>query len=265
VALPLRPPVVLGYHGIARVRAEDDPVWLFVPPDKLERQIARMKRRGYRFVTMTDFARRLTAGEDLTATCALTFDDGTLDQLEALAPLLRSMGDLPGTVYVCPGLLGQPYPWAGADAGVRFMDEDELHELAGFPNIEIGSHTINHTVLETASGEEAYREMSSCKERLEEMLNRPVPSFCYPRCRYSPACPDAAERAGYTSAVTCGPRGSWTPFELKREVIHSPDGSLTFELKARGLYQSLVDLPPTRLARWATRAYRHRSSQFEAS
>lgn len=252
------PPVVLGYHGIADVDPRHDPVRLFVRPADLRRQVTRLQNRGYRFLTMAAFAEGLATGGELAATCALTFDDGTEDHLANLAPLLEEL-DVPGTVYVCPGLFGKPYPWADAAARVRFMTEAETLELAGHPLVEIGSHTIDHTVLGDASAEEAYREMATCKERLEQLLGRPVPSFCYPRCVYSPPCPDAARRAGYTSAVTCGTRGSWDPFELKRESMHTPDGRVTFELKSRGLYYRLRTTPPARLARWATRRYRHRS------
>jgi hypothetical protein len=101
--------------------------------------------------------------------------------------------------------------------------------------------------------------MADCKDRLEDLLGVPVPSFCYPRCFYSAACPDAARRAGYTSAVTCGARGSWDPFELKRATIHTPDGPITFELKSRDLYLRARETPPGRLVRWATRRYRHRA------
>jgi peptidoglycan/xylan/chitin deacetylase (PgdA/CDA1 family) len=249
-----RPRVILGYHGIADVDPRQDPVRLFVGPDRFRRQVTGLQSRGYRFVTMAAFADALSAGDDLTATCALTFDDGTEDHLTVLAPILAELG-VPGTVYVCPGLFGTAYPWAG---GARFMTEEEVVELARDPLVEIGSHTIDHTVLGDASAAEAYREMATCKQRLEDLLQTAVPSFCYPRCVYSPACPDAARRAGYTSAVTCGPRGSWDPFELKRAGLHTPDGRLTFELKARGLYYGVKELPPARLARWATRRYRHR-------
>jgi peptidoglycan/xylan/chitin deacetylase (PgdA/CDA1 family) len=249
-----RPPVILGYHGIADVDARQDPVRLFVGPDRFRRQVQRLQSRGYRFLTMAAFADALGAGGDLTATCALTFDDGTEDHLTVLAPILAELG-VPGTVYVCPGLFGTPYPWGGS---TRFMTEEEVVELSHHPLVEIGSHTIDHTVLGDASADEAYREMATCKERLEDLLHTAVPSFCYPRCVYSPACPDAARRTGYTSAVTCGPRGSWDPFELKRESLHTPDGPLTFELKARGVYYGLRLTPPVRLARWATRRYRHR-------
>jgi peptidoglycan/xylan/chitin deacetylase (PgdA/CDA1 family) len=255
-----RPPVILGYHGIADVDPHHDPVRLFVGPDSLRRQVTRLQSRGYRFLTMAAFAEALAAGAELDATCALTFDDGTEDHLTTLAPLLAELG-VPGTVYVCPGLFGELYPWCDPAAGVRLMTEEEVVALAGHPLVEIGSHTIDHTVLGEASAEDAYREMATCKERLEDLLGTAVPSFCYPRCVYSPACPDAARRAGYTSAVTCGTRGSWDPFQLRRESLHTPDGPLTFELKSRGVYWRVRETPAARLARWATRSYRHRAER----
>jgi peptidoglycan/xylan/chitin deacetylase (PgdA/CDA1 family) len=253
----LRPPVILGYHGIADVEPAHDPVRLFVGPAAFRRQVRTLQRRGYEFLSIAEFARRLSSGTDMGGVCALTFDDGTEDHLTVLAPILSELG-VPGTIYVCPGLLGKPYPWSHPDARVRMMSAAEVVELAQNPLVEIGSHTVDHTVLAEADADEAYREMAESKARLEDLLGREVPSFCYPRCLYSPECPAAARRAGHTSAVTCGKRGSWDPFELKRENLHTPDGPLTFALKSRGLYYGLRDVPPARLARAATRRYRHR-------
>jgi len=44
-------------------------------------------------------------------------------------------------------------------------------------------------------------------------------------------------------------------------VVHTPDGRLTFELKARGAYYSIRKTPPARIARWVTRPYRHRAER----
>ena len=249
-----RPPVILGYHGIADVDPRHDPSRLFVGPDALRRQVGRLRSRGYRFLSMAAFADALAAGADLAATCALTFDDGAHDDLPSL---LAELG-VPGTVYVCPDLFGEPYPWCDPAAGIRLMTEEEVVELARHPLVEIGSHTLAHAVLGAATYEQAYREMADCKQRLEALLGEAVPSFCYPGCLYSPACPEAARKAGYTSAVTCGARGSWDPFQLKRETLHTPDGQVTFALKSRGLFYGIRETPPARLARWATRPYRHR-------
>ena len=260
IARVVSPPVILGYHGIADVDPRHDPVRLFVPPSRLRAQIQRLQRRGYRFLSMADLAEELASGAPPDRTCALTFDDGTEDHLTQLRPVLEELG-VPGTVYVCPGLYGEPYPWCDPAAGVRMMSAEHVLELSRSPVVEIGAHTLRHTVLETASAEEAYREMTSCKQVLEDALGIAVPSFCYPRCVYSPACPDAARRSGYSNAVTCGRRGGWQRFELKRESFHTPDGALTFELKSRSLYYGLRDLPAARVGRWATRSFRHRAER----
>jgi peptidoglycan/xylan/chitin deacetylase (PgdA/CDA1 family) len=157
--------------------------------------------------------------------------------------------DVPATLYVCPGQLGEPHPWLEPESGVRIMGREQLLETARLPFIEIGSHTIRHADLANATEEEAYREMAESKRVLEDMLGQPVTSFAYPYGHYSPACPAAAERAGYKSAATCGLRGGWRPYELQRELIAPGDWRLRFELKARGLFRPLVDSPPMRLRR----------------
>lgn len=250
------PPVILGYHGIADIDVGHDPVRLFVSPARFRRQVKSLLRRRYRFLTVADFVAEQSAGKDLTRTCVLTFDDGSSDMFTNLLPILEEL-DVPGTVYVCPGLLGEPYPWLAPEAGVRFLTKPELLELATSPLVEIGSHTVKHTELDQASAEMAYEEMIRSKSMLEDMLGAEVPSFCYPRCHYSPTCPDAARRAGHTSAVTCGVRGSWDPFELKRESFHRNDGPVTFGLKSRSLYYGIRDNPAARAVRVATRPLRH--------
>ena len=257
----VRPPLVLGYHGIANVDPRQDPVRLFVSPERFRRQVRKLIDRGYEFVRMSEFGQRLHAGGDLSGVCAVTFDDGTLDIVETAAPVLAELG-VNGTVYVCPGLFGDAYPWVAPEAGVRLMDAGEVRALADEGTVEIGAHTNEHTVLGAASAELAYAEMAACKQRIEELLGREVPSFCYPRCVYSPPCPAAARRAGYTTAVTCGPRGSWDPFELKRESLHTPDGPVTFALKSRGLYYGTRDMAPARALRRVTRPFRHRGERI---
>ena len=137
------------------------------------------------------------------------------------------------------------------------MLAEELRELAASPFAEIGSHTTTHADLSGASEAEAYREMVSSKRALEELLQRPVESFAYPKCGYSLACPEAARRAGYKVAVTCAGLGGWRPFELSRESIDSLDGRFGFALKSRRLFWPLRESSPGRFARAAVRPLRH--------
>ena len=103
--------------------------------------------------------------------------------------------------------------------------------------------------------------MASSKLALEELLQRPVHSFAYPKCAYSPSCPAAARRAGYEVAVTCAGRGGWRRFELARENIDSLDRRISFALKSRGLFLPLRESRAGRLLRGAARPLRHPSGE----
>jgi peptidoglycan/xylan/chitin deacetylase (PgdA/CDA1 family) len=252
----MRPPLVLAYHGLGRFSRSLDPHNLMVDPERFRAQVNVLRRRGYRFVALSEFARHLDEGPPARGTCVLTFDDGTVDNLELVAPLLAEL-DAPATFFVCPGLLGEPHFDMPARAGVRLMNAGELRELASSSLVEIGSHTMAHTELSSASEEDAHREMAESRAALEDLLQRPVHSFAYPKCGYSPACPEAARRAGYAVAVTCADLGGWRRFELCRESVDSLDGGVGFALKSRRLFWPLRRSLPGRLARAAVRPLRH--------
>jgi peptidoglycan/xylan/chitin deacetylase (PgdA/CDA1 family) len=252
-----RPWVVLAYHAVGDVSPEHDPDGLVQPPDKFERQLRTLVKRGYEFLTAAEFARRLRAGSALDGACAVTFDDGTIDNLTVLPGILQPLG-IPATVFACPGLLGETDPYIAPESGLRIMTADELREAAGL-GFEIGAHTNRHVDLARASAEEAYAEMSSCKQALEDLLATSVETFAYPFCRYSAACPAAAERAGYLAAYTCHDKGGRHPFELRREMMDRKDGPISWALKARGRYHETLALPPVRLALAARRALRDRT------
>jgi peptidoglycan/xylan/chitin deacetylase (PgdA/CDA1 family) len=252
----LRPPVILAYHGLAELRRDLDPHNLMLPPGDFVRHVEGLRRRGYEFLKMADLAARLRAGGDLRGACALTFDDGSVDNHDVLPALLERLG-VPATLFVCPGLFGDPHPFLPAESGVRLMTLEEARALAAVPLVEIGSHTVLHTVLDHADADEAYREMFDSKRMLEDMLGTDVQSFAYPDCGYSRFCPAAAEQSGYTSAVTCAGRGGLRPFELSRESPNRLDTRLLFALKSRGLFQPLYRSAPGRLARAAMRRRRH--------
>jgi peptidoglycan/xylan/chitin deacetylase (PgdA/CDA1 family) len=244
----LSPPLVFAYHAIGRLPPEQDPEDLMVSEQSFVLQVRRLQARGYEFVRASEFARRLCDGTPLERVCALTFDDGSVDNALILPTLLERLR-VPATLFVCPGLLGKPHPWLAPESGVRLMNAEELDQVARLELIEIGSHTNQHADMSAATAEQAYREMASSKQALEDRINKPVQSFAYPYGYYSPACPAAAERAGYTSAATCGLRGGWRPYELRRELIDPHDGLIALALKNRGLFRPLVASPPARLLR----------------
>jgi peptidoglycan/xylan/chitin deacetylase (PgdA/CDA1 family) len=250
-------PLVLAYHGVGDLERRHDPDGLVLPVAKLRAHVDLLRRRGYRFVKQAELARALGEGE-ADGLCSLTFDDGTQDNLDVLRPLLAEL-DVPATVFACPGLLGEPYPFTEPEAGVRFMTREELVELAADPRVEIGSHTREHVDLGDAGAEEALEEMTASRADLQAILGGEVVSFAYPNCSYSTACPEAARRAGYTSAVTCGAQGSLDPFELRRVSPNPIEGRLVFEMRVRGVYHRVRESMPIRVARAVARPVRFRS------
>jgi peptidoglycan/xylan/chitin deacetylase (PgdA/CDA1 family) len=257
-ALVIRPPLVLAYHSIGSLPSEHDPDDLMVPERAFVFHVDSLKARGYHFVKSSEFAHLLRSGSRIEGVCALTFDDGALDNAVLLPDLLQKLG-VPATLFVCPGLLGRPHPWLSPQSGVRLVNAEELDRLSRLDFVEIGSHTNEHMDMSLVGADEAYREMVSSKRALEDLIGKPVESFAYPFCRYSPSCPAAAERAGYTSAAA-GSAGSWDPYELRRELMDPRDGRIRFALKSRGAFRPIVSSGPGRLVRRMRRSNRTASS-----
>ncbi|MGI8511489.1 MAG: polysaccharide deacetylase family protein, partial [Solirubrobacteraceae bacterium] len=251
------PPLVLAYHGLGKFDRAMDPHNLMVDPERFRSQIAGLRDRGYRFVGLDEFVIELEAKEaPPPRTCALTFDDGTTDNADVLVAELERLG-VPATVFVCPGLLGRPHFAMPAASGVRLMDAPQVRQLAAHPLVDVGSHTMCHVEMSRFSLQEALIEMEASRDAVEQLIDRPVTAFAYPKCSYSPDAPEAARRAGYRVAVTCGARGGWSPFELRRESVDSLDRRMTFALKSRGVFHPLRDSGPGRAMRKLIRPLRH--------
>ena len=209
---------------------------------------------------------------------ALSFDDGYVNTLTVARPVLHEFGDLPATVFVCPGLIEQR-AWMqearlrlcvlhgpkqrvrietleaefhlgsrGARLAVldrvsaltadfdprrreavtaewvatlpqelldrlrsRFASEqlvnwEQLRRLADEPNIVIGGHTTHHVSLHPRQSHEIVeREVQTCRQMLEEKLDKPVLQFAYPGGANGPAAHQAVADAGYRAAWTIEP------------------------------------------------------------
>ncbi len=83
----------------------------------------------------------------------------------------------------------------------RVLTPPQLREIA--QHFEVGSHTLNHLPLTTVTRERAWLEISEGKAWLQDVLGKPVTSFCYPRGKYTRGIVDMVERAGFVGARTC--------------------------------------------------------------
>lgn len=137
--------------------------------------------RYFDVVSIGELFRRMDAGESMGGCLAITFDDGYLDNATVAAPELKRRG-LPACFFIATEFIGtRRIPWWDAEWGIasEWMNWDQVRALpdAGF---EIGGHTLNHVDLGRVTEEEARREITGCRQRLEQELGRPVRLFSYP-------------------------------------------------------------------------------------
>jgi peptidoglycan/xylan/chitin deacetylase (PgdA/CDA1 family) len=91
--------LILAYHGIS---LHDEDEWnpqLYMPREALRSRFELIRSGGYTVLPLSEAVQRLREGTLPTRSVAITFDDGTVDFVEAGVPLLREFG-FPATVYV---------------------------------------------------------------------------------------------------------------------------------------------------------------------
>ena len=236
----LPPPLALAYHGVDDVPLRRDPDHLFVRPQDLRRQIEKLREWGYELVTFGDLAADVKPGR-----VALTFDDGLVDNLETLAPLLAEL-DATATVFVVSGWLGQAHP---AAPWTRIVTGDELRQLRA-QGIEIGGHSATHADLSRRNYDMALEEFARGKTELEEILREPIEVAAYPYGRTSPDAIRAARDAGFRAACSTSGQGSWEePYFLPRQDMDNRGGLLGLRLKRDNRYESMMRHAPARAAR----------------
>jgi peptidoglycan/xylan/chitin deacetylase (PgdA/CDA1 family) len=167
---------------------------------------------------------------------ALTFDDGLVDNLETLAPLLETEA-APATAFLVSQLLGKPN-WAAS--WTRMLTPEEARELHA-RGVEIGGHTRTHPDLTMLSVDDAYEELAGCRLDLEELLGSPVAVAAYPFGHANPDVVSACRRAGFSAACRCSGRGEWdNPQNLPREDVANRMTLLELKLARDGHYQRLI-------------------------
>lgn len=98
-------------------------------------------------------------------------------------------------------LVDQAGPAGSAPEWGRLMTWDEIRQLdqAGH---EIGSHSMSHELLPQLDADRVAFEVTRSREAIEEQIQKPVESFCYPNGSHDPTSRQAASAAGYRNAVT---------------------------------------------------------------
>lgn len=229
--MKLHPPVVLAYHGISAAAGRGGSR-LLIDPEHLRSHVAMLKRRGYEFRTAGELVADAESGPP-PRTAVLTFDDGWLDGLTTVAPLLDALG-VRATFYINTGKLGAQHPDVAGDPG-RLLDADQARELHG-RGMELASHSRDHAVLTELDDATLADDLAQSKAAIEGLTGEPCRTLAYPFGIYDERVGRAAADAGYELCFGWLP-GPWDRYGAPRLPPPTRFGAWALRLKMRGLHK----------------------------
>lgn len=219
-------PYVLMYHSISAYT--DDPYLVTVDPARFESQLAWLRARGRRGVSMAELlqAHRRGSADGLVG---LTFDDGYVDFVDNVVPKLHRYG-WTATVFVISGRLGEDNGWDLEGPRKPLMTADQVKQAAA-AGMEIGSHGVRHNSLVCLEDDVLRSEITRSREVLRGISGQPVDGFCYPYGDVSQRVMEAVRIGGYEygTAIWRGPLSG--RFALPRTYVGDRDGSMRLVAK----------------------------------
>lgn len=196
---PLLP--VLMYHAVGSPMPSSLRE-LSVAPALLREQLDALRESGRRLLGLTDALAAQRRGE---LVAALTFDDAYRDFTESALPVL-SDARAGATLYAPTRSLGGTAEWMpGAAAQLPLLATSDLAEVAA-AGVEVGSHGARHVPMDVLPPATAAAYLLESRSALEDAVQAPVTSLCYPHGYTSRRLRRQVAAAGYTSACAIGHR-----------------------------------------------------------
>jgi glycosyltransferase involved in cell wall biosynthesis len=211
--------VFLMYHALGA--NGESPSRYVLPSRRFRRQLRWLLLRGYRIISLDEYARMRQ--EDVlpaSKSVLITFDDGYADNAGLIQSGLRD-ADATAIVFLVSGLIGGSNSWTPEPPlhDRPLLDWEQIEELrqAGFA---VGAHTMSHPRLTELDPDEAAREVVESRAMLERRMGEPVLHFAYPYGTTSGTVRDLVREAGYATAcgIQPGANGPATPIHDLRRV-----------------------------------------------
>jgi glycosyltransferase involved in cell wall biosynthesis/peptidoglycan/xylan/chitin deacetylase (PgdA/CDA1 family) len=259
--------IASGRAGAARKRALSTgvvtPVYFHNPSRRLfKRCVEWLIKSGYKFISLDELHEILKG--DMTpppGAVWLSFDDGFKEMLQNVIPVVRKH-KIPITLFVPSGIVehGGRFPWLhrNTDTDPARRDSltvEQLKQVAAYPEVTIGSHTVNHTVTASLAEEAMRFEFEESKRRLEEWTGREVKSFAYPEGRYDGPGRQLLAECGYKVATTTQVafiNGSTDPFLVPRFNVGDDISFSEAICNMTGQWRPVIDPLIDVMKRWST-------------
>lgn len=207
--------VVLMYHRLSDGPFAAEEGDYVLPPSLFEAQVRGLVAARLPVVALG----ALAAGDFADGAVVLTFDDGCDSDATVAGPLLLSLG-LPAAFFVNPLRVG----------GGGRVSWDALRTLAG-QGFAIGSHGLDHTLLDGLGPAELERQVAGSKREIEERIGRPVDHLSLPGGIGGATAFRAARAAGYRLVLGSRPgavRGAAGHGPLPRFAMRRTHGLESF-------------------------------------
>jgi len=228
-------PVIMYHYVNDSEKAEVDK--RIVIPQVFEMQMRFLKRNNYNVISLEEFAYNIKHNKSMPHnTIVLTLDDGYEDNYLNAFPILKKY-NLPATIFVWVNKIGEP----------GFLKEAQIRQMSNSGIITIGSHTLSHSHLPSLTSErQVAQEIFASKQRLEQIIRKPVTTFSYPIGGFNEKIRSLVIQAGYDTAVATSPGLRYPnndPYAIKRvRISQSSKNLFVFWFETSGLYKYLLEL-----------------------
>ena len=217
---------VLAYHSVGTPAYRDEMDLYNVSPLIFEEHLASLAQ--YKNIHVNSLSNTIVDVNKLNI--AFTFDDGYLDNLKFVAPLMEKY-EYPWHVFVVTDFI--------KNKNKGFMGAADLQELSEYKNVTIGSHGKCHAHLSECNPAQLKLELNDSKKYLEDLLSKNVSAVSYPYGAVNKRVVDEARNAGYdigcSSYININ-RSNRNVMSLCRTPIFSYDNSRMVAQKMFGMW-----------------------------
>ncbi|MCK4463555.1 MAG: polysaccharide deacetylase family protein [Candidatus Omnitrophica bacterium] len=184
---------ILIYHSIepeGSKRIYEGERFYNATPEMFRKQMRYLKENGYNTITIDKLMRSATDYELPDKPIMLTFDDGHISHYETVLPILKEFG-FTAAFFLVVNDIGKKYR-------VNWKQSKTLKDSG----MDIGSHGMNHKILDGSSYFNLVSETKSSKIILEDTLRMNILAFSIPRGVYSKKISTVARGMGYMFVFT---------------------------------------------------------------
>jgi peptidoglycan/xylan/chitin deacetylase (PgdA/CDA1 family) len=154
----------LTYHRVL-AKTSDQPEFYDVPASRFEQQLEMLKTAGFKCVAADQL---LASKAPEAGSFILSFDDGTKDHLEIVAPILKQQ-DCRATFFVPTAKLNGP----------KYLSDEGVKQLSSQGHA-IGLHSHEHRRMDRMSKTEIAEQMRISQQKIESLTARKSELFAPP-------------------------------------------------------------------------------------